>query len=326
MHLPDAPPGCLGVGPYAVCFAQQPTGDQLGLFGTINTDADSRCEATQPTGWTANQPAACFIYARKITNDSTILSATGSRPLVLVATNDIVLAGALDASSRVLSGSTGPAYDYLGCSPATPAPPGGRGGGGGGSFSTSGGNGGGTGGEAGQVLAAPTSLHGGCRGGPGDAANGSAGAPGEGGGVVYLVAGTSITIGASVDASGGGGHGGVAGSGGGGGGGSGGMIVIVAPSIDLTGATIYADGGGGGGGGASTEGANGGDPQLQSPGIGGIPNAPGGNGYHDSIDANPGTGGVSPSGSGAGGGGAGYILFSGTVKPADRVSPPAVIQ
>jgi hypothetical protein len=322
--LGDAPAGCLGAIPYAVCFPQQPANNGLVLSGTINTDSDSRCESSQPTNWTPDQPAACFLYGRDIvTNEGVPLSVSGSRPLVLVATNTISLAGPLDVASHI-NGTDGPAANYSGCGPGTGAPPGNKGGGAGGSFTSSGGNGGGTGGVAGAVLPGGNALHGGCGGGPGDASGGSQGLPGDGGGVVYLVAAVSITIGAQIDASGAGAKGGSQ-TGGGGGGGSGGMIVMIAPMIDLTGATIYADGGGGGGGGSgAAPGADGSDPLAAMAGLGGQEYGKGGTGYHDSIAADVGgmpmfTGG----GGGGGGGGAGYIVLSGTVKPADRVSPPA---
>jgi hypothetical protein len=223
---------------------------------TIDTSSDAACAS-----YSSTPPLdACVIVGASIEIPrGTTVVATGSRPLVLLATDSITISGTLDAASH--SGTTaGPAAsaqpcatDYTSASTTgggwTSGPPYG-GGGWGGSFGARGG----AGGAAWLVTDGGTSpsaitnavLRGGCPGGDG------AGSPGTGrlgGGAVLLVARQNLTIDGAVNASGAGGGGGVIVPsvllGGGGGGGSGGMIILDAATVNTSG-QCFANGGGGG--------------------------------------------------------------------------------
>ncbi len=317
----DDDPVCLGpTGNYQVCLAAPPT-QPVTLSGALNTDTSTQCAAFQPTGWTPAQPAACFVIGTTITIAAGTVSVTGSRPLVLVATDTITIAGTLDVASH-LGGTSGPGSN-LGCA-AYGTPPGGSNNGGsggaGGSFMSAGGDGGPGGtGPMGLSLgadgASPTSLRGGCdgelggNGGPGKAT----GAVGRGGGAVYLLAGNAIVLSSGViNASGSGATGGEAVAGGSGAG-AGGMIELFAASISWTGPTsVLANGGGGAsGGGGSMGGGSGDDPSSASvtavaPG-GGTGGGPGGHGYAGTNAAQSGGGAGGQHGGGGGGGGGGFI-------------------
>jgi hypothetical protein len=309
---PDSPPvlPCFGSSGFKVCLESIPT-TGLKLTGPIDTDTSPLCGATG--GFGTNQPNSCIIVASMITvMATTTFSASGSRPLVLVASDTIIIDGTLDVASHV-SGTTGPASDpSLSC--PTTATPVSTAGGAGGSFLSMGGDGGsvggGNGGKAGGAVAAPVVLRGGCPGQQGGSFGGGNG--GHGGGVVYLVAGAQIRIGGTIDASGAGAGGAMNKSqSGGGGAGSGGMIVLWAPAISATG-TLIANGGGGGSG-DNMMGADGSDPIVPSvPAPGGVRDSLDtfGNGGSGSVLMNSGTSGNGnggAGGAGGGGGGAGYI-------------------
>ena len=165
----------------------------------MSTDSSPLCAATQPTGWTVHQPAACFVIGTAITIASGVtVAASGSRPLVLVATASITIAGTLDVASHQ-GGTAGPGAN-VGCGTSGTAPTGssmGGGGGAGGSFMSAGGNVARTAawGHGGHVAGRGRVLRrrrprGGCdgeRGGNGGATD-LAGTVGHGGGVVYLLA------------------------------------------------------------------------------------------------------------------------------------------
>jgi hypothetical protein len=315
-----------------VCFSAAPTALVALTDDTdIDTDASPICdrENDQKTRYCVVAGAG-FTSTRRIT-------AHGSKPLVLLSTTTIVLAGKLDVSSNH-DGSQprGAGANPLGlCTGPVPAT--GASGGFGGSFGTKGGDGqplDGSSGVAASALASfPVSLRGGCPGGGGGPA-GVGGAGGSGGGAVAIVA-AEIRLDSEINASGAGGHGGRASKSGGGGGGSGGMIVLDSPSIVLgTSSALFANGGGGGQGGAggSTPAAGPGDDGLESIG----PDAPGQAGANGARDGGVGgMGGFSlhpganaagqatgDGGGGAGGGGVGFIRAHG-VTGIKTISPPS---
>ena len=334
---PDGPNMDFGPAPFAVHLTTLPTA-QVALPGSLNTDTDFHCSAT--ASWVSNtQPDACFVVGTNITSAGGPTAVTGSRPLVLVATNGINLSRTIDASSKK-SGATGPGANYSGCAAFPTAPGAGSGGGGGGgagaSFMTPGGlgasgdqgNAQAAGGTSPGAVTAPTVLRGGCAGQTGGSAN--SGAPGNGGGALYIVAGQSITIGTGVaiNVSGAGGMHGMHESGGSGGG-AGGMLMLYAPTINATGAVILANGGGAASGGdMNNDGRDGGDPMqpiTAAPGGQG-PGGNGGNGGILTTGGSGGGGGANSQGGGGGGGGVGYIrsnvtLAGATASPAPDVVP-----
>ncbi len=321
----DGPPAdaqqCFGSGSFAVCLATLPIAPAT-LPTALDTTTSVECANTQPPGWTPAQPDACFVIGTDVTiGGNGTIAVTGSRPLVVVATGTLTIAGTLDAASRnVTDPKTGPASAAGPCNPFAQTPtgsgPGEAGGGAGGSFVDEGGHGGksgmNVGGQPGTALAPPTTLRGGCSGqhgslpGIGDTSN-----PGPGGGAVYLVAGTAIAIEPTglIDVSGAGGLTSGLGTGGSGGG-TGGMLVLYAPVIGATGGAVMANGGGGTSAGDSQDsGTDGHDPSEAAPttpALGGMYLVEGGNGAAAAIAATNGTANAGVSG-GGGGGGIGYI-------------------
>lgn len=310
---------------------------------TIDTDTDPRCRTvTQASGG-----PVCLVYATSVMIAAGgSLTATGSRPLAIVSTSTLAIAGSIDVSSR-RSGQRGPASSDAACAFATTPEPdtGGAGGGAGGSFGAAGGNGG-TGdtdnsqggddtaaaGTAGAI-ATISALRGGCRGQTGgneDAGGGAGGVGGHSGGALYLHAAQAIQVQGMIRATGAGGGGGQV-QAGGGGGGSGGLVVIESPSIAFSGnGSISANGGGGGEGGARVSttpvsGQPGGDGAM------GTAAAPGGIGT-DNRFGYGGAGGAGMSaaaagtssvvGGGGGGGGVGIIKLIGTANGNGVLSPP----
>jgi hypothetical protein len=352
----------------SVCLSKAPTGP-LTLSGsttinTANVPAGSCTELVPQSGG----PALCVLAGTsvQISDGATLRAvglvpvgstAAGTNPLVLIATQNIVVVGALDVSSH--SSDTVGGVPALGAGARTAAgcfatgvdgPPGsgsnGGGGAAGGSFGTQGGVGGNGGNNnqtshgAPSAATAPGQLVGGCPGGHGgDGAGGlpSGGAGGNPGGAVYLLAGQSIVVSGKLNASGGGGAGGVNGnnsSGGGGGGGTGGLVVLEAPQVSVTG-SVFANGGGGGAGGGNVgNGSDFGDPGMD-PTVAATP-APGGGGRSGGGNGGPGAAGTAAaapgskgggnqpeSAGGGGGGGAGVIRVLGTSSIGGTVSPPA---
>lgn len=327
------PGTCFGAGTFTVCLDTLPTNTVVLNVGTYNTDSDLHCAATQPVSWKFyHQPDACFVIGRDVvvTPSGGPAIFTGSRPLVLLGTHSVAIAGELFVASR-RRGTPGPGANASACLPGT-LPKSGGGGGAGGSFMTVGGDGGGAGGlsnwgHAAPTVTAPSILRGGCPGQRGDN-NGAAstGDPGAGGGAVYLVSGNMISIN-RINASGAGGLGGGVNAGAGGGG-SGGMIVLYAPQISASSATVIAEGGGGAGGGSGggAPGGDGGDPTGAGAwGVGGMAGTTetGGDGFHETnVAAGPGGSIVAGGGGGGGGGGAGYIMAN-LALAGVLISPPA---
>lgn len=298
---------------------------------------------------------ACLIVARDITIPGGTV-AVGQRPLVLVATRDLLVTGTLSASSRrqqLLAGAgAGLASCPGGLDGASTQLANGGAGGAGGSFALPGGNGGIGAGGTSIGLAKPETtplgfVRGGCEGGAGGTNATSVpmggGRRGRSGGGLYLIAGGAITVAGTLEASGEGGGGGehgisgVGGGAGGGGGGSGGLIGLDAPRIILlASAKLIANGGGGGGGGPSTtaDGAAGGeaDPTSLPPFVarGGSTNGGGNGGDGGNADAVAGTGAdftAGGGGGGGGGGGAGHLrLYAPTIDDQGAQASPALVR
>lgn len=322
-----------GSGAYAILLTAGAMGTVTFTGAPLDTDATMLCLPTQV--WVnTNQPDACFVVAANITVGSTsLLQVTGSRPLVLLASDKITIAGTLDVASHLGAATGGPGTPDPACTAGTA--PGtdssGGGGGAGGTFIGKGGNGGGgnganNGGAAANApITSPMYLRAGCSGQNG-AAGGGGGEGGHGGGAVYLIAGNEINLsGGRVNASGAAGSTGST-RGGGGGGGSGGMIVLAATTITTDDNTIMIANGGGGAGGANT-GSAGSDPVLSTPLVGGLGGTTGGGcgtntGGGGQASNAVGPGGPGPSNCGGGGGGGGIGLIQSSAIPAKGTYSP----
>jgi hypothetical protein len=349
----DTPPPidaqvCFGTGIVAVCLAHAPTAPfTVNSSTNIVTDDTSACTAT-----VSGATTYCVIAATTITINST-LRATGTRPLVLIASDSITVSapsGVIDVGShRALNPSVGAGGTSSLCGIQGTAPNsnnGSSGGGAGGSFASQGGVGGagggnnggtlgGTGGTAGAI-AIPPDLRGGCRGQDGAGGNTFRGAGGEAGGAVFLIAGNTIEVEGSILATGEGGLPASSNEAGGGGGGSGGMIGFDAPAITGNGLVLANGGGGGGGASTGSSGLAGLEPTSTAAALGGGGGANiggvGGNGsaVGSSAADSAGNGGNNNVGNGAlrgggggGGGGAGLIK---ALSAANFTTSPSVSQ
>lgn len=240
--------GALGCCGDACCEAQiSNTADVGGLeetglvlavpAGTFNTDSDclaasvlGNCERVEAEQ--GSPLCVCRMDALTLSD----LTIRGSRGLVLLANESVVVAGRLSISGGVGRSGSGASDVALGEASSSS---GGRGG----SYGSTGGNGVATFGTEGlEPLVGGMAGQAGC----GDRDGGG------GGGALQISAGQSIRVTGEITAGGGGGSGGgTSGSCvGGAGGGSGGGILLEAPSLTMTG-TLAANGGGGGGGGAT---------------------------------------------------------------------------
>ena len=241
----------------------------------------SECNATFASSDTATQNSGGGEVCVLMVNDLLVrsgggLRVVGSRPLVIMATGDVILEpnAYIDVSARGTTpgpggGTAGGASDPNGGGPSgglagVHVPSFDDGGGGGGAFCGSGGPGGsgGTapGGAPGAAIAHAMlmPLAGGSGGGAGPGASFSSGtneaSGGAGGGALQISSLRSIRIDGLVLAGGGGGRGGGNAAsvnwGAGGGGGSGGAVLLEAPVIlvDSANASITTSGGAGGGG------------------------------------------------------------------------------
>jgi hypothetical protein len=327
---------CFGTGIVHVCLASPATSAlMISKRAGIDTDDPTTCAAI------TSSDDYCVIAATAITIQAT-LRATGSRPLVLVASDSIAItaspAGVVDVASH-RGADMGAGAERGACSSGVAATSVDRvgGGGAGGSFIGSGGDGGasgngGVGGRSAAAVASVTALRGGCPGQDGAGAHG--GVKGHGGGAVFLIAGNTIDMKGTINASGGGGGGGDVGSAdpsGGGGGGAGGMIGFDAPTI-LAGGLVLASGGGGGQGSIDiAEGGPGADPDSPTAARGGTAGpgnsigANGGNGSSNAVMADGVDGRdaqFSGVGGGGGGGGAGLVKVPAGVDLGPNASPP----
>lgn len=346
----DAPPPdtnlCFGTGLLMLCLSALPTNPVTMGVRTLDTSDNASC--THIVAQT-NGPELCVIAGTTVSVIG-LITAVGSRALVLVATDEVSISaqGAIDASSKISPRRTGAAANTGTCSTAGNGEndSDGGGGGAGGSFGTVGGNGGegisgidAEGGSTGGVQTSFALLRGGCRGGAGggrvNGGSGGGGLGGEGGGAVYLIARNTITIDGGVFASGAGGGTNPASVGrdqGGGGGGTGGMIGLDAPMIQLgTDGRVVANGGGGGGGGGSigssgeggSPGSDGATTDFDSRAAGGVGRLGGGNGGPGAaLNATTNQNGTDSSfGGGGGGGGIGVVLVFGAISDTSRISP-----
>jgi hypothetical protein len=313
---------CLGSGLIQVCLDAEPT-TTMALSGTLSTQSAGCLVITQADG-----REVCVIAHRMITVGS-VLTVTGTRPLVLLASQTItVSAGGIDVSTVRNPARVGAGADWAGCPSEVSAAVdnvSGGGGGGGGSFGTAGGAGGI--GNFQQAVQAPGGMppaaqlpavvRAGCpggNGGNGTIAN-SSGIAGHSGGALYLLAGTQITVGGALLANGEGGGGGGE-DGGGAGGGAGGLIGLEAPMITVS-ALVAANGGGGGeGGDANITLGDPGNPgadgiaTITTPAAGGSgPPAVAGDGGDGAVAALPAGPGANQSAGGGGGGGATGVIY-----------------
>ncbi|MGE5186405.1 MAG: hypothetical protein ACM31C_30325 [Acidobacteriota bacterium] len=339
---PDACTSCLIDGS-SLCFPSQP-GGQVGDACASTPEDKTLGDTLVDTNFDAPMCEAdyhapyCMISGTNVTiSAGAMVTASGIRPLLVVAYDTIVLDGTIDVGShRTPSEVIGAAADTSTCETGAGVDdPAGGTGGAGGSFQFPGGAGGAVGAMGGgQPLRAVSTvtLHGGCRGAAGGNYQGAgSGAEGHSGGALYLMARNGIKLGASARVLANGEGGGAAGiGGGGGGGGTGGMIVLDAPMIAMAdSATILAEGGGGGGGGAlGGNGQDGGDAIATIAAIGGAATAPAGGGGAGSRQSAGGAGGAGPTGSttstgggGGGGGASGYVLLYGTATGSPTISP-----
>jgi hypothetical protein len=284
----------------------------------------------------------CVLAGTDITVN-TKLRATGSRPLILIASGSITTTapyGLIDVGSHRVRAQgtpeTGAGADSPSCDPGFL--PQDDGGGAGGSFSGMGGIGGrgngGNSGTPGNAVVDSELLRGGCAGQDGRALGGAGGLGGHGGGAVYLIAGVRIDVRGGINAAGESGSRGIANGAGGGGGGSGGMIGFDAPSIACNSLLLASGGGGGGGSGPGNDpGIDGEDPLTVTAAQGGNAfvgnNTAGGDGGDGSaaLVAGPGNPGNQSdphftAGGGGGGGGAGLIKAPETANLGTNLSPP----
>jgi hypothetical protein len=326
--------GGAGLPQGGICLSELPT-SSVAIPTTIDTDTSSLCVAYSKGGGTYCVIAGTAVMAGNV-------RVTGSKPLVMIATNALTVTGTIDIASHTATMSRGAGTDPTTCDYGVPPNSGNNPetrGGAGGSFAGSGGRGGLRNNQlpsadsgvpgARASIAPPAVLRGGCHGQNGFGAGAAVG--GFGGGAIYLVGGVSIEVAATaaINASGAGGNGGTGGNTpkGGAGAGSGGMIVLEAPTVDVLG-RVFADGGGGGEGGGTNNPGNYGyesDGTSRAPGGNGgaTGGSDGGDGSYgatlDGIDGN--NNGVDTGG--GGGGGAGVIWLhapagtrSGVISPA----------
>jgi hypothetical protein len=339
--MPDAntDPKCAfggaGLPQGGICLSELPTTSPA-IPTTIDTDTSGLCVAYSKGGGTY-----CVIAGMDLAVAN--VRVTGSKPLVMIATNALSITGTLDVASHTATASRGAGTDPATCDYGIPPNSGNNPetrGGAGGSFGGSGGRGGLRNGQqpatdsgvpgARATINPPALLRGGCRGQSGFGAGGAVG--GFGGGAVYLIAGVviNLTSTGAVNASGAGGNGGATAATfgrGGAGGGAGGMIVLEAPTVNVVG-KVFADGGGGGeGGGGNNPGNYGYESDGTARAQGGNGNAGnGGDGgagsYGTMLDGVDGNNNGVDSG-GGGGGGAGVIWIHGPAgSQTGVISPP----
>lgn len=328
----------------------------------IDTDA---CAVAGIATHVVPQPGGlpmCVVALRNLrVRAGGVLSASGSRPLVVLAAGDIEVVGSIDVSAQQgrpgAGGGAGGLGDMLNGEGIANGTAGVHvdsfddGGGGGGGLC----GGGGAGGLGGTAAGGPggaavptelTPLVGGSGGGRGRGTTLStsslAGYGGAGGGAVQLSAFGTLRLAGVVRAGGGGGGGGAAATfgganwGSGGGAGSGGAVLFEAARVEVTtGARVVVAGGGGGGAAAAgRSGANGGDGTAVPASVGGAGGAPGAAGGDGALRVRDGESGdsnaVPTANGGGGGGGSGCIVArtaSGTLSGAAALStPPGVLR
>jgi hypothetical protein len=330
----DASPGtatCFG-SLVVVCLAAPATAALVISTPTmIDTDTEPMCVATVSGG------DYCVLSATTISIDAP-LRASGSRPLVMIASDSITTTATIDVGGhRGVNPETGAGADPAICTTAFGTAPTGGGGGAGGSLVGLGGAGGESatspGGSLPGAAATTTNLRGGCRGQDGDGTAAEKGLGGHGGGAVLLIARNNINIGGEIDAAGEGGGAGIMNESGGGGGGAGGMIALDAPTVACTNLLLANGGGGGEASGTSAAGKAGSDPSTIGAAPGGSSGSiNGGDGGAGSAGPAGGPGAAGSRGTtvgggfgggGGGGGGAGVIRAAAAAALGTQVSPAA---
>lgn len=286
-----------------------------------------------------NGPDVMVMQAASFTLDAHI-TVRGDKPLIIVATNDISVTMAIDASANMMMPGAGGGQQTSGMGVGGNGMAGSSNsdaGGGGGGFGTAGGAGGAVdnreGGLAGVSYGDATMLVGGSGGGRGAGPGSCLPSAGAGGGAIQLSAGGTLTIDGSINVGGGGGSGGpgcgstVNDGAAAGGGGSGGMIFVQARTFN--GAGMLGANGGGGGGAASAGGTSMGMPGENASltgggtgGAGGVNGGAGGTGASTGDGENGGDNVNANENGGGGGGGAGRIFYKGP-QPGYTANPPA---
>lgn len=283
-----------------------------------------------------------YVFQSLTVEDTGVIVAQGSQPLVILAAGDITIRGVIDVgahgSSSGPSGRSGAAANWSAdgvCGGSTGVCPSGydAGGGGGGNGGHGGDGGGpvldcaGIGGEPRSVGADRSVLRGGCGGAGGETGDGGGGgAGGAGGGAFQMSSAGVLTIAASgmVSAGGGGGEGALFWSGGGGGG-AGGHVILEALDVVVEG-VVAANGGGGGASDAGDPGADGyasDERAMGGPSPALVDRGAGGSGGADS-DPDGEDGSAGDWNGGGGGGGAGRIhlmTLTGVATTPGIVSP-----
>lgn len=236
---------------------------------TINTDAgtivDQTGMRTPLTSQVNGSPIGSLVIKVKSFTTGGNISVEGTRALVILSGEDVVINHDINVSARLDVNGPGAITNNASCRGGAPAAnnaDGGAGGGGGG-FGTAGGTGGTggipviAGGTAGMIAGNPelVPLRGGCPGGVSSYNSGGSHAPGAGGGAIQIVSGTRISVGdnAAILANGSGARGPASvfcvvdtPCGNGYGGGAGGGVLLEAPVVTLAAtAGIFANGGGG---------------------------------------------------------------------------------
>lgn len=313
-HLPTG--GLAGSGTVRVTSMSTFDTDTMTLDGTVPAGTTAFVSPQDPAG---DDVTVWSVGALEVT-DTGNLRVVGSRALVIVARDTIVIDGVLDGAARGQTFGPGAGIAHAGAPGIRTSVYDSAGGGGG--FATLGGAGGdvpcvgvlgGVGGSADDEPTLPV-LVGGSPGGPGSpGACTSMPGVGGGGGALQLSSMSSIAVGGTITVGGGGGPGGIycgnTDSGGGSGGGTGGALFIEAP-IFILGGFLAANGGGGGGGATYTQaGLDGADGTSSSAAASGGAGT-GGVGGMGGTSSAPTAGETTPCGSatpGGGGGAAGRI-------------------
>ena len=221
--------------------------------GTFDTDRD--CTSVSPFGacikvdGEASASDACVCYSDALTIAD--VNVVGSRALVLLASDALILQGTLDVSAST--------YRVRGPGSLEAS----IGGSAGGSFGTKGAGGGA------ETPYGNASLEPLVGGRDGQSSSCVRGRGGSGGGAVQLTALNRIVISGDIHAGGGGGGGGTSSCQDGAGGGAGGGILIEAPLVEITGALAAHGGGGGSGGSTDHSGYDGTDASISWGGGGG---------------------------------------------------------
>src|SRR5688572_16562572 len=179
VDMPDEQQVCFGSSQFSlftVCYGQSQVPS-----APINASIDATYDTTicAPPGRvvTSKGIESCLVAGGRVEIDATF-TIVGTRPLVILATTDLLVAqsGIVDASSN--KGRNGPNANASTCNPqgAGGAASSGGGGGAGGSFATAGGSGGAGGNSPSTIGTAasappPMTLAGGCRGSNGGEGN-----------------------------------------------------------------------------------------------------------------------------------------------------------